>query len=100
MFDNLRVLWPRPYERHFAPEYVNQLGELVDFQTAQPGSQGEDTRIVLRCYATARQAPVHMHRTELVHGKYPSSDPHTLSTVEDRPRAAEPNPCRNHKEQR
>ena len=90
--DERQVLLGRnvlPVAASFDREPVEELGLNVGAH-----SEGEDPGIALRCYATAHRALVHVHRTELVHGKCPSSDPHTLGTEQDRPGTGEPNPRR------
>src|SRR5262245_59754264 len=65
LLDEDRAFWPRPDQAHLAANDVEQLGQFIDPQFANPSAHSRYARIAFVGPDRAVRLGVHAHRTEL-----------------------------------
>ena len=71
-----RAHWPGTYKRHVSDQYVPQLGQLVNFETAQPAAGAGDARVFTQ--GKGRSLSAHMHGSQLADLEAPEAASHAL----------------------
>src|SRR5260370_31869153 len=80
----------RSYERHFTPNYIQQLWQFVQAESAQPASHGSDPRIVPSGpHGAGPHFGVLVHRAELIEHERSAAPTSTGLPVQNRSRVAQ-----------